>query len=176
MPFSPWQPSGLVEYDTNGDVVAEVDFVPLGSIVPDAEALIAGRKGKDTGWFDRDGNFRIKLPKGLRPVHGFDNSGLAIVSNADGLRGAIDSAGQLVIQPEWETIFAKTIDKSTTLFDVERHGKKGVLRRDGQTLLACEFEDLYIDGTHQSSLLKNLRGISGCWTSEDKLSCPLNGI
>lgn len=156
-----WRPSGLVEYDTNGDAVANVDFVPLGSIVPDAEGFIAGRKGKDTGWFDGDGNFRIKLPEGLRPVHGFDNSGLAIVSNADGLRGAIDPAGKLVIQPEWEMIFAKTIDKSATLFDVERLGKKGVLRRDGQTLLACEFETLHIDGTHEIIIAEKPEGHFG---------------
>ena len=68
-----------------------------------SEGLALCREGDEGPYFvvDLAGNI-LQLPEGLNATDWYCQEGLLVVENADGLYGYVDTAGQVVIEPQYE--------------------------------------------------------------------------
>lgn len=100
------------------------------------EAFVFSSEGK--GYMDPIGNMVIDLSgQGYTDLRSFNN-GLAVVVDADGMRGVIDKTGNLVIPCTYEGM--GNFDNKDGLCEAKKDGKWGYIDKTGKVVIPFEYD------------------------------------
>lgn len=156
----------LVIFDRTGKERLRSNWRPLSNPSFGEYGLMAAENGDESGWINRNAELMLPAPPGLTPASNFYHGGIAIVSNAQGMKGCIDIDGNVVLAPEWLSVApdfrtlsqdGKVVQSETTFVLVSKQSPensekilKGLFSVNGNCVVPAEFSDLNVDYEHQA--------------------------
>lgn len=102
---------------------------------PFSEGLAKVKQGNKFGFIDKAGKWVI-CDSILKPETPFIN-GMAVVSNSDGLMGAIDKSGKIIINPQFEKLIP-----DGDWFIIENSNEFGWCDKSGKIIINPQFADV----------------------------------